>query len=60
MSFLAPEMSSIPAPVVPEQAAPQKQPIGQKPKAKSQTTTFLGGDSTPSTSQMGAKTLLGQ
>lgn len=37
-----------------------ERPVGNKPKAKSQTPTFLGTGTAPTQGQLGQKTLLGQ
>lgn len=61
MSFGTPDTPALPVPPAAAQAPPMfgSQPQGKKPKAKSQTPTFLGSEAVANPSNTGQKTLLG-
>lgn len=61
MGFLAPEPPpATPAPEMPKPPSPVTEPQGARPRRRSMSPTFLGGDATPGAGNIGGKTLLGQ
>ena len=68
MGFMKPEQpAAMPAPEMPEPPRPITDPVGNKPKRRQMTATFLGTESvpggagmTPSSGASGQKSLLGQ
>ncbi len=62
MSFLKPDVPTIPPPVQPEAPPPVMNPQGSKPGQKKQTSSFLGAAAVPQQQSGGqtGKTLLGQ